>query len=239
MSGKTHLGRVARPLASSLVPLAVLMCLVSCWLGPAGLIRTIAKPDDGESCAADERTNPIVKDCVTRGSGAKRDRGLSAGQIIAQGAWAIPLPVDSYIVGAGFEDPDYGGGHSGVDFFAPRNTPISAASAGKVIAAGCAPSTERDAGSCDVNGSPAVKGCGWFVEILHADGIATMYCHLVRRPLVRTGYKVKMGQHIGDLGTSGNSSEAHLHFQVHTDGQTTDETAIDPIEFLQSAGLDI
>jgi murein DD-endopeptidase MepM/ murein hydrolase activator NlpD len=131
-----------------------------------------------------------------------------------------------YVIGSGFKDPRRGGHHYGVDFIAARHTPIYAASNGTVLTAQCASSTRRDAGSCDVDGSSAVKGCGWYVEITHLDNIITMYCHLTARPLLTEGDPVTVGQHIGDVGSSGNSSGPHLHFQIHKGHTAISATAI-------------
>src|SRR5207244_2341103 len=102
--------------------------------------------------------------------------------------------------------------HNGVDIIAPRGTLIRAASAGIVVTVRCNVSQ----GTCDQDGSPAVKGCGWYVEIAHGANLATRYCHMVQRPSVVVGQRVGTGQPIGYVGTSGNSSGPHLHFEVHT-----------------------
>lgn len=155
-----------------------------------------------------------------------------SGAALSADGWALPTagPVTS-----GYRTtarPD----HNGVDIGAPRNRPIRAATAGTVLYAGCNAST-----SCDVDGSPAVSGCGWYVEIAHKGGITTRYCHMVRQPTVAAGDIVASGKIIGQVGSSGNSSGPHLHFEVHAGvpaGKTGDPSnAVEPVGFMASRGV--
>ena len=123
--------------------------------------------------------------------------------------------------------------HDGVDLGASRNTPIDAAAAGSVIRVVCNVSTN----DCDVDGNRTLRGCGWYVEIQHAAGFVTRYCHMVRRPSVTVGQVVAEGQVIGYVGTSGSSSGPHLHFEVHSAAPATRANALDPIPFMRSRGL--
>ena len=95
--------------------------------------------------------------------------------------------------------------HAGIDFAAPPGTPILAAGAGRVVHAG-------------PNG-----GYGQWIKISHSDGLATGYAHLSRiAPGVRRSARVKQGQVIGYVGSSGLSTGPHLHFEVHRDGRPVD-----------------
>jgi len=144
-------------------------------------------------------------------------------------------PVNAPIWG-GFKEPAY---HHGVDLGAARYVPIRAASAGTVIVKKCNASLNGQPYSCDIDGSPQVLGCGWYVDIAHAGGIVTRYCHMVSEPLVNVGYKVETGQRLGYVGSSGNSSAPHLHFEVHIVAEgdyAHNGNAVDPVPFMAKRG---
>jgi murein DD-endopeptidase MepM/ murein hydrolase activator NlpD len=149
------------------------------------------------------------------------------GEISASG-WTVPVKA---LIVSGFRTPERPN-HYGVDLSVPKGTDVHAASAGVVVTAMCNAST----GNCDVDGSPAVAGCGWYVDILHAGKVITRYCHMVRRPDVTVGQTVTAGQVIGHSGSSGNSSGPHLHFEVHRNGDDSNQGAINPVDFMKSAG---
>lgn len=56
-------------------------------------------------------------------------------------------------------------------------------------------------------------GYGNYIKITHPNGVVTLYAHLSSRDL-QTGANVSKGQYIGAMGTTGNSSGCHLHFEV-------------------------
>jgi murein DD-endopeptidase MepM/ murein hydrolase activator NlpD len=143
------------------------------------------------------------------------------------------VPAKGTVV-SGFRTPDRPT-HHGVDIAVPKHTAIRAASAGTVIKALCDPGTAA-VRPCDADGAPSVPGCGWYIDIQHADRVITRYCHLVVRPLVSAGDTVTAGQQIGWSGTSGNSSGPHLHFEVHLRGDGRASGAVDPIRFLRDHG---
>lgn len=87
--------------------------------------------------------------------------------------------------------------HTGVDWGAPTGTPILAAGSGTI----------EQAGYKRFNGN--------YIRIRHANGYQTAYSHLSRiAPGVREGVKVRQGQVIGKVGSTGLSTGAHLHFEV-------------------------
>jgi murein DD-endopeptidase MepM/ murein hydrolase activator NlpD len=97
--------------------------------------------------------------------------------------------------------------HAGVDWGAPRGTPVVAAFAGSIVRAGVA------------------GGYGNLVEINHGDGIHTRYAHLHNfADGTTSGTKVDAGQLIGFVGTTGSSTGNHLHFEVRKNG-----TPVDPL----------
>jgi Peptidase family M23/FG-GAP-like repeat len=186
----------------------------------------------------------VIEDLI-RMIGAPRARlvgilGLSVALVLvvpgaaaASPGWVAPVKAPLW---GGFHQPE---SHMGVDLGAQRYVPIRAASAGTVIVKKCNASLNGEPYSCDVDGSPQVKGCGWYIDIAHASGVVTRYCHMVAEPLVNVGDRVETGERLGYVGTSGNSSGPHLHFEVHLvpdRGYASNENAIDPLPFMSKRG---
>lgn len=112
--------------------------------------------------------------------------------------------------------------HTGQDFGAPAGTEIYAAASGIVI-------------------SPTSGGwAGINVVISHANGGSTLYAHM-SRSVVSPGQSVQAGQLIGYVGSTGNSTGPHLHFEYYPKGTTPGNVyvASDPLAFLRSQGVDI
>lgn len=164
---------------------------------------------------------------------ANQLRCTEVGEIAASG-WTLPVRAGVVSAFRTSQRP----GHNGVDLGASRGTDIHAAATGRVIVAKCDPADNGEI-SCDVDGYPGKGGCGWFVDILHAGNIITRYCHMVRRPAVKVGDMVQAGQVIGTVGTSGNSSGPHLHFEVHLNGNRSKAGAINPVPFMSERGTPI
>jgi murein DD-endopeptidase MepM/ murein hydrolase activator NlpD len=152
----------------------------------------------------------------------------------ATGPWRHPLP--GFPASNSFRtarNPS----HIGVDIMAFIGTPIRAAAAGRVVEVVC---NVSPGWTCDRPGSASVRGCGWYVKLQHAGGLSTLYCHMVRRAPVAVGQEVAAGQVIGYVGSSGNSSAPHLHFEVHVNAPPTGPwNAIDPIPFMRAQGVAI
>ncbi|MEL7481383.1 MAG: M23 family metallopeptidase [Pseudomonadota bacterium] len=92
--------------------------------------------------------------------------------------------------------------HKGTDFAAPRGTPIFAAGNGVV---------ER---------ASRYGGYGHYVRIQHANGYETAYAHLSRYgPRIRKGRRVRQGDVIGYVGSTGASTGPHLHYEVLVNGR--------------------
>lgn len=149
----------------------------------------------------------------------------------ATGPWTQPVLAP---VGSGFRSSDRPG-HDGVDLSAPRGTVIRAASAGTVRTVRCN-AVYADTGAewgCDRDGDPVLtRGCGWYVDIDHAGGLLTRYCHMDQPPMVTVGQPVAVGQPIGVVGSTGHSSGPHLHYEVHHNGDASPNGAIDPVPFM-------
>ena len=107
-------------------------------------------------------------------------------------------------------DPVYGTPkmHKGLDFTAPQGTPIYATGDGTVALAGY-----------------GEGGYGNHVEINHGYGYKTLYGHMVRIK-VRAGQKVKRGEVIGWVGSTGKSTGPHCHYEVYVNSN-----AVDPVYF--------
>ncbi|MFO2462274.1 peptidoglycan DD-metalloendopeptidase family protein [Pseudomonas sp. 15FMM2] len=95
--------------------------------------------------------------------------------------------------------------HKGVDYAAPRGTPIKAAGDGKVLLAG------------------RRGGYGNTVIIQHGNSYRTLYGHMQGFAKgVKTGGSVKQGQIIGYIGTTGLSTGPHLHYEFQVNGVHVD-----------------
>ncbi|MGN1340247.1 MAG: peptidoglycan DD-metalloendopeptidase family protein [Oscillospiraceae bacterium] len=107
----------------------------------------------------------------------------------------------------------YGGyyGHSGIDITAPYGTPIYAAESGTVILA------------------QWYYGYGNCVMIQHANGMVTVYGHASYLH-VYAGQQVTMGQLIADVGSTGQSTANHCHFEVRVGGMNG--VKVNPINYL-------
>lgn len=136
----------------------------------------------------------------------------------ASGGWVFPLGDAPYTLTAGYGDcgSHWADCHTGQDFAAATGTPVVAASDGQVMLAGA-------------NGP-----YGNAVRVLHADGVATWYAHLSRIH-TRPGAHVETGQVIGLVGSTGNSTGPHLHFEVRHGASTTSVgSPTDPLVWLRS-----
>jgi murein DD-endopeptidase MepM/ murein hydrolase activator NlpD len=115
-------------------------------------------------------------------------------------------PVNGAVV-SGF-GMRWGRMHEGIDITAPIGTPVWAAADGTVIHAGW------------------LGGYGNLVVLDHGDGLATAYAH-ASAILVALGQRVSQGSTIALVGSTGNSSGPHLHFEVRVNG-----SAVDPLLYL-------
>ena len=105
--------------------------------------------------------------------------------------------------------------HTGVDLAVPLGTPVFAAADGVVVLA----RSMTDA-------SGALIGYGNYVVIQHDAGLKTLYGHLLAIG-VKEGDAVKRGQLIGLVGSTGNSTGPHTHFEVRIDN-----SPVDPLQML-------
>ena len=131
--------------------------------------------------------------------------------------------------------------HAGVDIGAPRGSIIVAAAAGTVATVACnAWHVDGSWWGCDRDGDPhLVRGCGWYVDLVHAGGVLTRYCHLDTRPWVEPGQQVVTGQPLGPVGTTGHSSGPHLHYEVRLRDEAREWIPIDGVIFMRQVGAPI
>ncbi len=89
----------------------------------------------------------------------------------------------------------WGSFHSGIDILGSSGTPIKTAASGKVIYSGIEP------------------GYGKLVIVYHGGGFSTVYAH-ASKLLVKKGQRVKRGQLVARVGSTGRSTGPHLHFEI-------------------------
>ena len=95
--------------------------------------------------------------------------------------------------------------HKGVDYAANKGSPVRATGDGTISFA-------------QYNG-----GCGNEIKIKHSEDYETRYCHLDRfNARAKVGRKVKQGQTIGYVGSTGLATGPHLHYEFHVNGRHTD-----------------
>jgi murein DD-endopeptidase MepM/ murein hydrolase activator NlpD len=233
----TH-GRHRRP-KSNLAPAYFTVATVAAFavsgvnvpsaIGAATDGRTIAarheaKQASSVKAAAALRTRIAAQDTarVSR-LRTNRDEALQAAELVVERArlaaadarprWV--LPVSHYRLTAGFGE--YGlwsHAHTGQDFACPVGTPVHALGDGTIIFA-------------------AYDGAyGNKIAIQHAGGLVTWYAHLSAFE-VKVGEKVKAGQLIGLVGSTGNTTGPHLHLEI----RPTADVPVDPLPWLRAHGI--
>lgn len=201
----------------------------------AQAVQRSAYPD---AYARHEPLAVAIVDAITGGvaqaSGYDADlRCAVLGEVTVAG-WSRPVPGPMVSGFRTISRPD----HHGIDISAARGTGIRAAADGVVIMSRCDAATASGASySCDVDGSPEIRGCGWYIDILHPGNVITRYCHMLAQPEVGVGEAVAAGQRVGLIGSSGRSTGPHLHFEVHRNGDRSSAGAVDPIPFLAERGI--
>lgn len=107
--------------------------------------------------------------------------------------------------------------HTGIDIPAARGTPIYASKSGVVITS--------------VYGTGSAWSYGNYVVVSHSDGTSTLYAHMSSRA-VSKGQTVKQGDVVGYVGTTGNSTGNHLHFEIRVNG-----SRVDPLNYFKDLTL--
>ncbi|WP_174187184.1 peptidoglycan DD-metalloendopeptidase family protein [Nocardia barduliensis] len=132
----------------------------------------------------------------------------------------LPMATGTFTVSDTFGSR--GGAHRGIDLAAADGTPIFSVSDGRVVAAG-----------------PASGFGNWIVvDSVDTNGrsYSAVYGHMWDSGVfVRPGDTVTAGQHIGAVGSAGESSGPHLHFEIVPGGRFTGGRQIDPLPWLEGA----
>ncbi|HEX3016247.1 MAG TPA: lysozyme family protein [Caproicibacter sp.] len=131
---------------------------------------------------------------------------------LVSGTYITPLKAGTYRISRGY---GYDGGelHKGIDFAAPAGTPIYASASGTVIYA--------------QYGSAPYGGYGNVVVIKHGNNYETLYGHCSKL-LVKKGQQVQQGAEIALVGSTGDSTGNHCHFEIRVNG-----TKVDPAKYLK------
>ncbi|MEM7538058.1 MAG: peptidoglycan DD-metalloendopeptidase family protein [Chloroflexota bacterium] len=147
---------------------------------------------------------PFIQQQTPSWTASVTNRSNNTGTVIkATGSFGWPA--------SGSINQNYWGGHPAIDIGAWTGSPVRAADAGHVVLA-----------TGGWNG-----GYGNHIIIDHGNGFATLYAHL-NSIYVHSGEYVANGQQIGTMGSTGNSTGPHLHFEVRYNGRLQN-----PIHYLK------
>lgn len=200
-------------------------CICSAMISPAAASSAAVTSDNFRVKPEDVKANETPLGISDPDFRALHDNwGKINGPLVPKIDVAIPAidPVESMRLSSGFgprRAPIRGASrnHKGIDIPGPYGTPILA-TADAIVAK-----------------SEWVRGYGKYVELSHGNEIETRYGHLSSYNVI-PGQRVKMGDVIGYMGSTGNSTGSHLHYEVRVSG-----TAVNPMSFLsapvQSIGL--
>ena len=126
-------------------------------------------------------------------------------------AFQMPVPCgETWRLGTypGHDDFD-------IDFFPVKGKawgrPVLASAGGEVVEAGI--NGTLGGRTPDDPDGPQGRGAGYWVKINHGGRWETLYLHLLEPPTVQAGDTVRIGQQLGRIGSTGNSSAPHLHYE--------------------------
>lgn len=149
----------------------------------------------------EKRNNNIVKN-IRRGGTVSASSSSNASAML--GSLSFRRPLNSSRVSAGYLGYP---GHRGIDFPSPQGTPVMAAESGTVTTV-----------------MYSNKSYGNRVIIDHGNGISTLYGHNSTIG-VSLGQKVSKGQTIAGVGSTGNSTGNHVHFEIRINGKPINPTS--------------
>ena len=182
----------------------------------------ISYDEDGEEIGKDEISRFTVKEAVAKrvAIGTKIPSVLKYTKSFG-GVFLWPAPQNCFRLSSGY---GYRSGrlHAGIDIISSdggscRGRPIVAAAAGYVVTA------------------QYHYSWGNYVKIDHGNGIMTLYAHALDNSFkVSVGDYVVAGQQLSSIGTTGNSTGYHLHFEVWING-----TRVDPLPYVYSESVQV
>ena len=162
-------------------------------------IITTDKEDEDTVKVAKNTVNKAIKSAVEEKEKEEaKQREIESHTV--QGVYLEVTPVSGIITSRfGNRESIRSSGHTGLDIAAPYGTSIKAAASGTVTFAGYS------------------GGYGYVVKMSHGNGIETYYGHCSKL-YVSTGDKIEAGDVIAAVGSTGNSTGNHLHFEVRVNG---------------------
>ncbi len=162
--------------------------------------------------AAAEAARKKAEAAAAAAAASSGNSGAGAAVVSGNGTFTHPCPgltrISSTFGWRAQPLPGASTNHKGMDMAAPTGTPIYAAASGTVVSAGYS------------------GNAGNMLVINHGGGLQTIYMHC-HKLYVSAGQKVSKGQNVGAVGTTGNSTGPHLHFQVMSNG-----TPVNPQNYL-------
>ncbi len=182
-----------------------------------GALHDVQPGDTVESIAAAWNVPPeAIREYRPNRLAGDRQPAPGAVVVVPYGAKEVDLPPPTPVAGYAFAWPingwlsqGYHPGHRALDIAGPYGAKVYASRAGRVIYTGWNPS-----------------GYGYLVKIQHENGDVTYYSHL-KGHWVQKGQWVAQGELVGEVGSTGNSTGPHVHFEIRRNG-----VRVNPLNFL-------
>lgn len=164
----------------------------------------------GEAVKNSEVKGEDAKESASKQAGKAPDQDGEASEKVGVSSDQVPEEgfVNGFRISAPFayNENEYSVSryaHKGIDFVAPKGTPVLAAASGTVRLSEYSPSY------------------GYHVIIDHADGFSTLYAHM-ESLTAEAGQQVEAGDQIGTVGSTGMSTGPHLHLELRIDDEPVD-----------------
>ena len=157
-----------------------------------------------------------IQSQINASGGEDTESGGSTTQVNNVFGWPVP-GVSKVSSKFGPRTPPCAGAssmHGGIDIGAPSGTPIMAYAAGEVV-----------------QNVSWHKSAGNYIKIDHGSGVASRYLHMVEPSPLAVGTKLTAGQQVGNVGNTGVGTGAHLHFEIHINGEK-----VDPLLYVTPGG---